>query len=329
MSGGREVVVVIPTHNRIGYLKEAVASALNQRGTGADVIVIDDGSSDGTPDWLDQVKDPRFRWHRVDASCGGSAARNLGLEGCESPFVLFLDDDDRLRPDALARLAGALHRHPRAAGAAGSFARFGAVDLVRRELQPRLPVAVPVWREELFGWNMPPAALLWRTTVVREIGGWDESLRRCEDRDLNLRAYPHRFALIPPVVMDYRVHAAQVPGRDYAALRLEVLERFVATLGGRDRRVGERVFEAGQRITDGIVLYDKGEFGAAARVFASALSGGTTLARSPVVGPWLLGMLAKAVAGAGLPADLASTVQRTLRRRRRWVPDSPEQDPVA
>jgi glycosyltransferase involved in cell wall biosynthesis len=329
MSGGREVAVVIPTHNRIGYLKEAVASALNQQGSEADVIVVDDGSSDGTAEWLDQVKDPRLRWHRVADAGGGSAARNLGLAGCESPFVLFLDDDDRLRPDALARLAGALRRHRRAAGAAGTFARFGAVDLVRRELQPRLPVTVAVWREELFGWNMAPAALLWRTAVVRELGGWDESLRRCEDRDLNLRAYPRPFALIPAVVMDYRVHAAQVPPPQYAALRLEVLERFVATLDGRDRSVGERVFEAGLGITDGIALYDRGEFGPAAHVFASALSGGTTLARSAILGPWLLGMLAKSAVGMTLPAGMAGGLQSALRRRRRSAPESPEQDAVA
>ncbi len=326
MSRRPEITVVIPTHNRVGYLKEAVASVLGQQGPVAEVIVVDDGSSDATPDWLDQLRHDRLTWLRLTPGRGGSAARNLALERCESAFTLFLDDDDRLRPGALARLCGALRAHPRAAGAAGSFVRFGPVDVVRRELQPRIAVTVPVWREELFGWNMPPGTLLWRTDAVRHIGGWDDTLSRCEDRDLNLRAYPRPFVLLPATVMEYRMHAAQVPGHEYADVLRQVLARFVGSLAGRDRQVAERVLEARQRFAEGLDRYMQGDFRAATRNFSGVLSGGTTLPRSPILGPWLLGLAAKAAAGAALPMGVATIVQRGVRGRR--PPGSPVQETV-
>lgn len=100
---GPDITVIIPTHDRLDFLQRAVASCLDgHEGVEVEVVVVDDGSVDGTRDWLGALEDPRvrsfFQEHR-----GGQAARNRGMDAARGRFVKFLDDDDWLAPDALAR----------------------------------------------------------------------------------------------------------------------------------------------------------------------------------------------------------------------------------
>ncbi len=266
----------------------------------AGVIVVDDGSTDGTAEWL--VGAP-YRVLRQEPARGGSAARNAGLALCDTPFVLFLDDDDVLRPGAVDVLATALAAaRPDVAGAAGAFRRFGASRQgTGRDLHPRIRLTVPVWREELFGWNMPPAAVLWRTEVVRGIGGWDASLPRGEDRDLNLRAYPRPFVLVPDDVMDYRVHAGQPPGSAQLDVDRLVLDRFVRSLPPADRPTGESIVAARRQFDEALARYQARDFRAALPQLLAVLRRAPALCSSPVLGPWLLGLVAKAAFGIGTP----------------------------
>jgi hypothetical protein len=126
---------------------------------------------------------------------------------------------------------------------------FGDGQQPHQPPHPRLPISVTLWREQMFSWNLTPGTSLWRTSAVRDGAGWDESLARCEDLEFNLRLSRHRVALIPALVLQYRVHAGQV---DAAGLTT---------------------------------------------MFRTA----PYLARSPVLAPWLLGLLAKALVSAGAP----------------------------
>ncbi|HWG72588.1 MAG TPA: glycosyltransferase family 2 protein [Acidimicrobiales bacterium] len=308
------ITVVIPTHNRVGYLREAVASVMAQRLPPASVLIVNDASSDSTGEWLETLRNPLIRSWRLEPGQGGSAARNIGLGHVETPLVLFLDDDDLLRPDALATLAAAMTANPTAAGAAGAFARFGASSGPVRNLHPRVRLNRPVWRELLFGWNMPPSALLWRTSVVRELRGWDEALRRCEDRDINLRAYPRPFALVPNLVMDYRVHPAQVPGADHAHVNRVVLARFVESLRGPDRRVGEAILAVREDFDAAVERYRQGDYASAIPVFRRAITGGTTFLSSPVLGPWMVALFLKASGMRRLPPGWGPAAQGLARR---------------
>lgn len=332
------VTVVIPTRNRLEYLKEALASVGRQGGAVTEVIVVDDSSSDGTADWLTgegadawpaRAADLRWRVLRQPSAQERSAARNAGLAMCETPFVLFLDDDDVLRPGVVGAWATALADRPRAAGCVGRYRRFGSLPEAARDLHPRWPVTVPLWREELLGWNVPPSALLWRTDVVRDVGGWNESLAYCEDRELNLRAYPRPFAFVPGLVVEYRVHPGQTPGSDQAELVRSVQARFVRSLPPRDRSVGEAVLEASDHLDRGLALYVAGDFRAAWPHLVSTVRRAPVLCRSPVVAPWLVGLVGKATVGAAVPRRAAMSVQRALRRRRPPAPASPEKNPMA
>lgn len=97
-----EVSVVIPTHDRAReLLKRSLSSALNQEAVEIEVVVVDDGSRDGTPEALAAVGDRRVRMIRNAASQGLARARNLGIAAAHAPWVAFLDDDDVWAPRKL------------------------------------------------------------------------------------------------------------------------------------------------------------------------------------------------------------------------------------
>ncbi len=104
------VSVVIPTYNRAAYIGDAIESALNQTRVPDEILVIDDGSTDNTPEVLSQFDAPVtvIRQHNR----GRSAARNVGLSQATGDAVLFLDSDDLLMPDCVERLADTLEEHP-------------------------------------------------------------------------------------------------------------------------------------------------------------------------------------------------------------------------
>lgn len=96
------VSVVVPTHERADTLQRAIESVLSQTITDIELIVVDDASTDGTEAVVREYDDPRIKYLKHDENCGGSAARNTGVDAAEGKFVAFLDDDDEWRPGKLA-----------------------------------------------------------------------------------------------------------------------------------------------------------------------------------------------------------------------------------
>ena len=89
------VSVVIPTHNRVDLLSRAIDSALNQTYKNLEVIVVSDGSTDGTDELMQKYeKDSRVKYINYKSGHGGNYARNMGIKAARGEFVAFLDDDD-------------------------------------------------------------------------------------------------------------------------------------------------------------------------------------------------------------------------------------------
>jgi len=105
------VSVVITTYNRSRLLGRAIQSVLDQGWPELEVMVIDDASSDGTPDLM-RSSFPQVRYVRQDSNRGVCAARNRGLREASNPWVVFLDDDDTLLPDALERIKARIAELP-------------------------------------------------------------------------------------------------------------------------------------------------------------------------------------------------------------------------
>ncbi len=105
------VSIVLPTFNRRSTLPRAIKSVLAQTWTDWELIVVDDGSTDGSADLVEAIADPRVRLAR-QSNRGAAAARNHGLSLCRGRWITFLDSDDEWLPNFLALCCGFLERHP-------------------------------------------------------------------------------------------------------------------------------------------------------------------------------------------------------------------------
>ncbi|MEO5742185.1 MAG: glycosyltransferase family A protein, partial [Vicinamibacterales bacterium] len=176
------VSVVIPTQNRRALLSEAIATLMAQTYPDWELIVVDDGSTDDTRRFLEAQRDPRMRFIIRESAEGPSAARNAGLAEARGDLIMFLDDDDLLRPETLARLSDALRAHPEALAATGACRLYteniGSLKVYR---SPHAHTGT-IWRELLFGWWANSGQNLYRTAIIRAIGGYDPRFFNAHDR---------------------------------------------------------------------------------------------------------------------------------------------------
>jgi glycosyltransferase involved in cell wall biosynthesis len=187
------VSVIIPTYNRAALINRAIDSARAQTYTNIEVIVVDDGSTDDTPNRLQQYGDG-IRVVR-QANTGPAAARNKGIALARGEYVAFLDSDDYWLPDKLARQIGALEK----AGAAVPCCLCNCTVLYpdgSKTSTFKIADIIPDYPDGL--WLNPEAVLSTRFVLfnqaaairrkaLQRVGGFDEKLRLLEDYDLGLR----------------------------------------------------------------------------------------------------------------------------------------------
>lgn len=185
------VSVVLPTYQRRELVQRALASAVTQTFRDFELLVVDDGSTDGTDASLAERGD--IIYIRQDHQ-GVAAARNTGVEHARAPVIAFLDSDDRWRPEHLSVLLALLAAHPAAVLASTSPKhRAGTRQPMRR---PRLVDPFPkILICGLAGFSSSVAV---RRIALLEAGGFDEELPGAEDTDLWLRlALGGQFVLQP------------------------------------------------------------------------------------------------------------------------------------
>ena len=180
------VSVVIPTRNRCHRLSRALASAREQTWGNLEIIVVDDGSSDGTPEMLRRLsaEDSRVHVVRNDPAVGGAAARNRGIEAARGRWIAFLDDDDRWLPHKVERQLAMLQADDRASAVSCAYyykARFRKTTVV--PVAPVDAIDVLLVDNRLGGASVCMAA----ADTLRAIGGFDPCLRGSQDWDLWLR----------------------------------------------------------------------------------------------------------------------------------------------
>lgn len=191
------VSVVIPTLDRRELAAEAVASVLGQTCRDLELVVVDDGSRDGTGAHLAaRFSDRRLRVVRQETR-GASAARNRGVRETDGRWLAFLDSDDLWRPEKLACQLAALEARPEcpACYTEEVWYRHG------RWANPRKIHAKPsgwIFSRCLALCLISPSSILLRRDVFDALGGFDESLPACEDYDLWLRLTSrHPVHLVP------------------------------------------------------------------------------------------------------------------------------------
>jgi len=193
------IAVIIPVRNGAAFIEETLASIWAQLYTPLEIIVVDDGSTDGTVAKVRAVQGKPIRLLEL-AGVGPAGARNAGIRASSSDLVAFLDSDDLWVNGALHKLVRALAERPDAGLAQGMIRNFSEV--------------LPGNRRFVTGpyrfFNL--GASLWRRSVFETVGLLDEELRLCEDLDLTLRCWEFdvRKAEVDSVVLHYRRHAASM-----------------------------------------------------------------------------------------------------------------------
>ena len=216
-----EVTVVIPTRNRWAWLKDALTTALGQRDVDLEVVVVDEASSDETPERLAAIEEPRLRVIRNQRPLGQAGARNRGIEVARGAWVAFLDDDDLWSPNKLRMQLDA------AAQASAAFA-YGAVaqlDAQRRVYRTHAAPPPSELSSRLGRINMLPATasnIIVRTSRLRELGGFDERLNQLADWDMGLRlARTSTAAAVAEVLVGYVHHTESIRTVDERGLERE------------------------------------------------------------------------------------------------------------
>lgn len=236
------VSIIIPTYNRADLVAEAIESALGQSYPAREVIVVDDGSTDGTPAVLARYGD-RIRSLRT-GNRGCAAARNAGVGLARGAYLAFLDSDDVAVSEKLAAQVPVLEERAELGFVYGPILLFGPALHAEQVEIPLRPTAEGSVAEELFlTTRIGFGSVLLRRDAVERAGGFDATLRFNEDTDLLLRvAVDWKAAYLPLPTVRQRWH----PGRkslDEVALRRAVLRSTEGILAARPEfaaRLGSR-----------------------------------------------------------------------------------------
>jgi glycosyltransferase involved in cell wall biosynthesis len=216
------ISVVIPAYNAAKHVADSVTSALRQTLQPFEVLVIDDGSTDGTAAAAEKAGARVI----TQKNMGVSSARNRGITEAKGDWIAFLDADDRWLPEKLRKQADALGAHPDAVLAASDFAREQRYqtqhaawmksrsiyqEMVGKRIDdavvylPAEKISAALTQENFF----PTSSIMARRLHLRELGGFDERMDYCEDHDLWLRVlHASPAVVVQQSLVIYRMHEA-------------------------------------------------------------------------------------------------------------------------
>jgi len=212
-TGSPRVSVIIPTHNRVGVLYYALNSVLNQTLQDFEVIVVDDASTDSTPDYIAEIKDARVHYIRLPTNRFAAAARNAGMEKARGEYIAFLDSDDQWWPaklekqvalmdslseewgcsygGAVVNKTGGLTRHR-------VFRPTKSGDLLNDYLMSKLVIFTPTF--------------MFRRSCLEHVAPMDEALIRSQDVDFYIRMLEkYKMAALPEPLVDIYVAIGKNP----------------------------------------------------------------------------------------------------------------------
>lgn len=196
--------IVIPTYNRKDLLRRCLAAATNQNYPEYEVIVVDDGSTDGTGEMV-RREFPQVCYIRQEPNRGPAAARNRGIEAATGEIVAFTDDDCLVPPDWLSRLADGYQRYPQIAGAGGYLEP--PLEVRERNVYARYEWFMAQYKGDVLpveyqgGFETPGGGtsnMSYRRKILLDVSGFDEAfpLAAGEDMDLKKRICDRGYSLL-------------------------------------------------------------------------------------------------------------------------------------
>jgi len=192
------ISVIIPVYNGERYLAEAVASIRSQNYEPLEIIIVDDGSTDGTATLVQSLGNDIRYFYQPNA--GPSAARNRGIGAANSDLISFLDSDDLWPPGKLALQVDCLQQNPQIEVVLGRVQCFGRLEEVEEQLNFLEP------DHKMISVNLGSG--VFRKSTFEQVGLFDESLRHFEDHDWFLLAREQgvEMLILKEVTLLYRIH---------------------------------------------------------------------------------------------------------------------------
>jgi glycosyltransferase involved in cell wall biosynthesis len=221
------ISVVLPVYNGERYLAEAIDSVLAQTHRSLELVVVDDGSSDGTPSVLEGYGDRILRLRQENL--GPGAARNAGLARAAGDFISFMDADDVLHPEKLEKQLATLEANPTA-------------DMCNAYVQNFWIEELQDERQQLSGWTMARPQLgyllqgiLVRRSVFARVGAFDDGLRVANDTDWFVRASERGMVMqsLDEVLLYRRIHKTNITRVRAGEMRDDLIEVVKAALSRR------------------------------------------------------------------------------------------------
>ncbi|PSB08301.1 glycosyl transferase family A [Pleurocapsa sp. CCALA 161] len=201
-----KVSVIIPAYNAIKYLPASIDSILTQTYTDFEIIIVNDGSKDGTEEWFGQLTDPDPRVQLISqTNQGNCAARNIGIAHAQSEYIAFLDADDLWASTKLAKQVEILEQNP---DVGLVYTWVERIDQNGKSLGKPFEsnLSGNIWEKLLARNVIATSSTLIRRSCFERVGKFDENLQSfVEDWDLWLRiaaCYP--IKVIPEYLLQYR-----------------------------------------------------------------------------------------------------------------------------
>jgi glycosyltransferase involved in cell wall biosynthesis len=245
----KNISVIIPSFNRSFKLIRAIASVLYQTFPDYEIIVVDDGSTDGTTEALQPFR-AHIRYLKHVGNLGVSTARNTGILASQAPFIAFLDSDDYWFPQKLEKQFDFFKTHPEAliCQTEEIWVRNGKrVNPWDKHRKPSGDIFEPSLQRCL----VSPSAVMLKRGLLDESGLFDETLLVCEDYDLWLRtACRYPIYLIPEFLLIKEGGApdqlsAQLKGMDQ--YRIQALAKLIKSNRLNNKQLQLALFELGQK----------------------------------------------------------------------------------
>lgn len=212
-----KVSVIIPAYNSMAYLPKTVESVLNQTFADFELLIVDDGSSDRTVEWVSQLTDSRIKLI-TQKNQGASVARNTGIAQAQGELIAFLDNDDLWKPTKLEQQIRCLEQHPHA----GLVHTWMVLIDEHGTSTGRVITSNAegfVWQQLVEQDTVLNSSVLVRRECFDAVGVFDPTIPRTGDWEMWLRVaacYP--FALIREPLVLYRQHTHN------ASRNLQVME---------------------------------------------------------------------------------------------------------
>ena len=225
-----KISVIIPTYNRIFFLKRSIDSVLEQSLKPYEVIIVDDGSSDGTSTMI------KKNYPKINLICqenkGVSAARNIGIRASSGDWVCFLDSDDEWKKNKLSEQMLAIKKNTNYSFCHSNEEWIKNGKKINQKKKHK-KYGGDIFKECLDMCRISPSSVMINKSVFDDIGFFNEDLVVCEDYELWLRICAHYKVLFvdEPLIIKYGGHEGQLSNsiESIEYYRIKALEYLLST----------------------------------------------------------------------------------------------------